>query len=62
MLTWCLRLCKNATLCLKITNVRLEAVRGSHLDGEEVMVVLLELRAGGVLSEEQLGKILEAVD
>ena len=31
----------------------------SHLDGKEVVVVLLELRAGGVLREEQLGEILK---
>jgi len=33
-------------------------VKGSHLDGEEIMIVLLELLMEGVLREEQLGEIL----
>ena len=49
-------------LILKVTNVRLEAVRGSHLDGEEMVVVLLKLLTGGVLGEEQPGEILNVVD
>jgi len=39
---------------LQVANVHLEAVGGPHLDGEEVIVVLLELQAGRILSEEQL--------
>ena len=46
---------------LKLANIRLEVVRGPHLDGEEVMVIMLELLAEGVLSEEKLGEIFEAV-
>ena len=44
-------------LTLKVTNVRLETIGGSHLDEEEVVVVLL-----GVLREEQLDKIFEVVN
>ena len=40
---------------LEAANVRLETVGGPHLDGEEVVVVLLELLAGRVLREGQLG-------
>ena len=36
-------------LTLELADVRLETVRGSHLDEKEVVVILLELRAGGVL-------------
>jgi len=46
---------------LKVTKVRLKVVEGPHLDREEVIVVLFELLTGGVLSEEPLGEILEAV-
>jgi len=49
-----------AQLTMEIVNVRLETVGGSHLDREDVVVVLLELLAG-VLREEQLGEILEFV-
>ena len=45
-----------------MTNICLETIGGSHLDGEEVVIVLLELLAQGVLREEQLGEILEVVD
>ena len=48
-------------LILKVPSVRLEAVEGHHIDREEVMVVLLELLAGEVSSEEQLGETLEVV-
>ena len=33
-----------------------------HLNGEEMMVVILTLLAGGVLSEEHLGYLLEIVE
>jgi len=49
-------------MILKVANVRLEIVRGPHLNGEEVMVVLLELLTVRVLGEKQLGEISEAVD
>ena len=39
-------------LILKIVDIRLETVGGSHLDGEEVMVILLELLVVGVLSDK----------
>jgi len=42
-------------LTLKVSNIRLKTVGGSHLDREKVMIILLELLAGGVLREEQLG-------
>jgi len=47
---------------LKVANVRLEAIGGSHLDGEEMMVVLIELLAERVLSEKQLGEIPKAMN
>ena len=50
-----MRLYCNCVLYLadfKVVNVCLETIRGSHLNGEKVMVVLLELLAGGVLSQE----------
>jgi len=49
-------------LALEEVDVRLETVVGSHLDGKEVVVVLLECQAGGVLREEQLDEILKVVD
>ena len=49
-------------LTLEEADVRLETVEGSHLDVKEVVIVLLELLAGGVLREEQLGEIFEVVD
>jgi len=49
-------------LVLKVANLCLGIIGGSHLDGEKVMIVLLELLAGGVLSEGQIGEILEAVN
>ena len=49
-------------LILKVPNVRLETVGGPHPDGEEVMIVILELLAEGALSDEQLNEIPEAVD
>jgi len=49
-------------LTLKVVNVCLKTVRGSYLDGEEVVVVLLELLARGVHREGQLAEILKVVD
>jgi len=46
---------------LKVANVYLEAIRAPHLDGEEVIVVLLELLIGRVLSEEQFREILKVM-
>ena len=46
---------------LKVAIVCLETDRGSHLAVEEVIVVLLELLAGEVLQEKQLGEIVEVV-
>jgi len=37
---------------MKVINACLEAIRGPHLDGDEVMVVLLELLMRRVLSEK----------
>ena len=48
-------------LTLKEVDVQLEAVNLPHLDGEEVMVVLLGLPAGEVLSEKRFDDLLEAV-
>ena len=42
--------------------MRLKTVGGSHLDGEKVVIILLELFAGAVLREEQLDEILDVVD
>jgi len=46
----------------KSSQCRLETVGGSHLNGEEVMIALLELLTESVLSEKQLGKIFKNVD
>ena len=47
---------------MKIANVRLETVGWSHLDGEKVMVVLLEFLVGGILNKKQLPEASEIVD
>jgi len=39
-------------LILKVTNICLEAIRGPHLNGEEVVVVLLEFLTGRLLSKK----------
>jgi len=49
-------------MILKVANVCLETVGRSHLDGEEMLVTLLELLVGGVFREEQPGEILEVVN
>jgi len=46
-------------LALEEADARLEAVILPHLDGEEVMIVLLGLQARGVLSEERFGYLIE---
>ena len=38
-------------LVLKVADVRLETVTGSHFDSEEVVVVLLVILAGDILGE-----------
>ena len=48
-------------LILKVTNVRLGAVREPHLGGE-MLVVMLKLLTRGVLGEKQSSEILEAVN
>jgi len=49
-------------LILEEANVHLETDGWSHMDGEEVVLLLLELPSEGVLGEEQLGKTLEIMD
>ena len=49
-------------LILKVASVRLETIRGPHLNREEVMLALLELLMGRILDEKQLNEIYEAVD
>ena len=49
-------------LALKEANVRLKAVIVPHLDGEEVVAILLGLLARGVLSEERFGYLLKVVE
>ena len=49
-------------LTLKEVDVRLETAGESHLDGKEVVIVLLELLTGRVLRGKQLGEILGVVD
>ena len=41
-------------LISKIANVYLETVGGPHLNGEEVMFILLKLLTGRILGEKQL--------
>jgi len=48
-------------LALDEANVRLEAVILPHLDGEEVVAILLGLLTRGVLSEERFNYLLEVV-
>jgi len=45
-----------------MVNVCLKLVVGPHLNGEEVMIVPLELLMGRVLSETQVGEISKDVD
>ena len=46
-------------LALEEADVRLEIVTLPHLDGEEVMIVLLDLLLRDKLSEEHFGYLLE---
>jgi len=48
-------------LILEVVNIQLEAVTLSHFDGEEVVVILLGLPAGGILGEEHLRYLLKIV-
>ena len=45
-------------LALKVADVRLETVTLPHLDGEEVIVVLLGLPTRSVLSEESVTSLM----
>ena len=49
-------------LVLEVANVELEVIILSHFDGEEVVVILLNLLAGGVLGEECLSYLLETLE
>ena len=53
---------KFGKLTMKVADVGLEAIIMPHLNGEEVMVILLGLLAGEVLSEEHLGYLLEVAE
>jgi len=46
-------------LTLKVFIVRLETIRGSHLDGDKVIIVLLELIEVGDCERNNLVRILE---
>jgi len=50
------------SLALEVTNVGLKAVTLPHFDSEKVVVILLDLLARGVLSEEHFGYLLEVVE
>jgi len=47
---------------LEETDVRIKVVTLPHLNGKEVMVVLLDPLARDVLSEEHFGDLLEVVE
>jgi len=49
-------------MILKVTNICLEAIRGPHLNGEEVVVILLEHLTERLLSKKQFGEISKTVD
>ena len=49
-------------LALEEADVELEAVTLPHLDGKEVVVVLLGLSTGGVWSEEHLDYLLKVAE
>ena len=49
-------------MILKVTNICLEAIRGPHLNGEEVVVILLELLTEKLFSKKQFGEISKTVD
>jgi len=49
-------------LALKVVDIGLEVVIMPHLDGEEVMVVLIGFSAGGVLGEKCLNHFLKIAE
>ena len=49
-------------LALEVTNIGLEAIALPHFDGKNVVVVLLDLSARGVLGEEHIDYLLEVVE
>jgi len=49
-------------LVLKVADVRLEDVAMSHINGEEMLVILLGFAAGDVLGEKCLSYLLEIVE
>ena len=49
-------------LTLEVADVGLETVTMPHLDGEEMMVVLLGFSAGGVLYEKCFGYLLDVTE
>ena len=49
-------------LDLEVANIRLEVVTMSHLDREEVMIVLFGFSVGGVLGEKYFSYLLEVVE
>jgi len=49
-------------LALEITDILLEALPRLHFDGDEVVVVLLELPSGSVLVVEDLLHLFEALE
>jgi len=49
-------------LVLEVANIGFEAVILPHLDGEEVMVVLLNLPTRCVLSEERFSYLLKVAE
>jgi len=51
---------KHSHLVLKITDVAFESLSWLHLNGEDVIVVLLKLLSQGVLVEEDIANLFEA--
>ena len=51
---------KHSHLVLKITDVAFESLSWLHLDGEEVVIVLLKLLSRCILVEESIANLFEA--
>ena len=49
-------------LILKASEIAFEALTALHLDGQEVMTVILDLLAGDVLIDEGLVDLIEGVE
>ena len=49
-------------MVLKVADIQLEAVIGSHFDSKEVVVVLVGFSAGGVLGKKRFGYLLKIVE